>query len=77
MYCVLCGDALQAETQAGIVCRLCKQKQEERRRKNEQVIRICYCFRCGEPYRPDDTSIHHSSCSLAETPTCFFVCLAR
>lgn len=63
MYCVNCGSALHSENQAGLVCQPCKQAREKKRRGEEQPICIGYCFGCGKPYHPNDTSIQHLSCS--------------
>src|SRR5258708_16884716 len=58
MCCVLCGIALQDENQEGLLCRHCKQSMNKRNR--EHIICVHYCFCCGKPYQPDDTSIRHS-----------------
>jgi hypothetical protein len=63
MYCVICGQLLQEQNQEGIICRACKQERRERRKDAEQIIRVHYCFSCGSPYHPTDTSIQHLSCS--------------
>jgi predicted amidophosphoribosyltransferase len=62
MYCVNCGSFLHSTNQAGLVCQACKQEREQHPRVEKEPIAICYCFRCGKPYHPHDTSIQHTSC---------------
>jgi predicted amidophosphoribosyltransferase len=66
MYCVTCGSLLHSENQVGLVCQPCKRAWEKKRRGKEQPLSISYCFRCGKPYQPRDTSIHHRFCSIQE-----------
>src|SRR5690242_4902968 len=63
MYCVTCGNLLQSENQAGIVCQPCKQARAKKRRSEAQPVSIRYCFHCGRTYQPHDTSIQHRCCS--------------
>lgn len=62
MHCVNCGSILYNENQAGLVCLPCKQAREKKRKGEEQPLSIRYCFRCGQPYHPNDTSIQHENC---------------
>jgi NMD protein affecting ribosome stability and mRNA decay len=62
MYCVNCGSILYNENQVGLVCQSCKQAREKKRRGEEQPLSIRYCFRCGKPYQPHDSSIQHLFC---------------
>ncbi len=73
MYCVLCGIYLREENQQGTVCLDCKQVHSEQERRKKRVgrrpltaccllIRVQYCFLCGQPYQPADASIWHASC---------------
>lgn len=62
MYCVNCGSLLDDENQVGLVCLPCKQARGKKRRGEEPPLAIRYCFRCGKPYQPHDSSIHHRVC---------------
>ncbi len=62
MYCVLCGVFLQDNNQEGILCHDCKQTQKGNRTIRGLVIRVDYCYACGQPYRPADASIWHVTC---------------
>lgn len=67
MYCVKCGSLLQRDNPTGLVCQPCKQAYEKQKhRSGEQPVCIHYCFRCGRPYQPQDSSIHHRFCSPKE-----------
>lgn len=66
MYCVTCGGFLHSTNQAGLVCLACKQARMCKRWGEKQPLSIHYCFRCGNPYQPQDTSIHHRSCTNRE-----------
>ena len=66
MHCVLCGNPLQNGNQAGLVCQLCKLARTTRRRHDEQALVIRYCFRCGKPYHPRDSSIQHPLCGAEQ-----------
>ncbi len=65
MHCVVCGTHLQGTNQEGLVCVSCKQGQ--RGLGNKQLVRVQHCFRCGQPYAPQDSSIQHLFCSQGET----------
>lgn len=67
MYCILCGIFLHNKNQEGIVCQDCKydvRKREHRARRTgcreQTIIGVHYCYRCGQPYRPTDLSIQHA-----------------
>jgi hypothetical protein len=64
MYCVICGHLLQEQNREGIICCDCKQERKERRKNAEQIIRVHYCFSCGNPYNPNDASIRHEHCGV-------------
>src|SRR5579885_1243206 len=63
MYCVICGSLLSNGNQAGLVCQPCRYAREKKKRRSEeQPVAICYCFRCGQSYQPQDKSIQHRIC---------------
>ena len=66
MHCVLCGNPLQSGNQAGLVCQFCKLVREKRHKNDEQPLVIRYCFRCGKPYHPRDSSIQHPLCGAEQ-----------
>ena len=66
MYCVNCGSLLQSDNRAGLVCQPCRQVREKKRRNDERPLVIRYCFRCGKPYHPRDTSIQHPFCGAEQ-----------
>jgi predicted Zn-ribbon and HTH transcriptional regulator len=59
MFCVLCAVVLQNANQEGVLCHICKQSQ---RKNRTLIIQVQYCYTCGMPYCPSDTSIMHTHC---------------
>jgi len=62
MYCVMCGTFLRDDNQIGLICNHCKPEPREQKSNKGWIVQVHYCYRCGQPYQPSDTSIQHLSC---------------
>jgi len=68
MFCIACGVPLTNENQEGLACSECRRQLLQARRKEDQIVKVKYCYWCGKPYRPStltgDIAIRHGDCTF-------------